>query len=177
VTITSIPTTYNGVRFRSTLEADWAATFDTLGWYWQYEPVAVETAGGEPYLCDFHLPTQRVWCEVKGPHNERIEKVRGFHRTLDADPWDIEKPLVVILRPAGPGNVAAWEPVIPDQHIVLATCPECGHHCFMDFNGIWACRRGCRNGGENKFWKLDGGALYWPGELLFTRAPRPKRTP
>ena len=31
-------TIYNGVRFRSRLEAKWAAFFDLTGWDWHYEP-------------------------------------------------------------------------------------------------------------------------------------------
>ena len=34
----SIPTTYHGRRFRSRLEARWAAMFDLLGWKYEYEP-------------------------------------------------------------------------------------------------------------------------------------------
>lgn len=37
--IPAIPTTYNGVAFRSRLEARWAAMFDVLGWTWEYEPL------------------------------------------------------------------------------------------------------------------------------------------
>jgi hypothetical protein len=33
-----IPTTYKSTRFRSRLEARWAAFFDLLGWSWVYEP-------------------------------------------------------------------------------------------------------------------------------------------
>lgn len=33
-----IPTLYNGVQFRSRIEATWAAFFDNLGWSWEYEP-------------------------------------------------------------------------------------------------------------------------------------------
>lgn len=33
------PTVYNGVRFRSRLEARWACVFDLLGWRWTYEPI------------------------------------------------------------------------------------------------------------------------------------------
>lgn len=33
-----IPTIYNGVQYRSRLEARWAAFFDLLGWKYQYEP-------------------------------------------------------------------------------------------------------------------------------------------
>jgi hypothetical protein len=171
---------YKGIQFRSTLEADWAATMDSLDWYWQYEPIAVRlTKEGIAYLCDFYLPNQRVWCEVKGPHDERLEKTAAFYRALEPDPWDVTRPLVVILRAAGPGDAAVWEGVDSSHNIVITTCPECTNHGFMDYNGVWACRQGCRNGGENKFWTLsrDGisGALYWPGELAFFRAPRPLR--
>jgi hypothetical protein len=38
----AIPTTYNGVNFRSRLEAKWAAFFDLLGWRWQYEPIDLD---------------------------------------------------------------------------------------------------------------------------------------
>lgn len=38
-TIKSHPTKYNGVLFRSRLEARWAAFFDIAGWSWQYEPI------------------------------------------------------------------------------------------------------------------------------------------
>jgi len=37
-TIAAIETRYNGVIFRSRLEAKWAAMFDLLGWGWTYEP-------------------------------------------------------------------------------------------------------------------------------------------
>ena len=36
--IKPIPTTYEGVNFRSRLEASWAAFFDLIGWKWEYEP-------------------------------------------------------------------------------------------------------------------------------------------
>jgi hypothetical protein len=37
-TIKAYPTTYNSIRFRSRLEATWAAFFDLLEWPWEYEP-------------------------------------------------------------------------------------------------------------------------------------------
>ena len=36
--ISAIPTRYEGVNFRSRLEAKWAAMFDLLEWRWTYEP-------------------------------------------------------------------------------------------------------------------------------------------
>ncbi len=36
--ITPRETEYNGILFRSRLEAKWACFFDLVGWEWQYEP-------------------------------------------------------------------------------------------------------------------------------------------
>lgn len=61
-TIPAIPTRYNGVNFRSRLEAKWAAFFDLLGWRWDYEPV--DFPGWIP---DFVIYGKRnpVYVEVK----------------------------------------------------------------------------------------------------------------
>lgn len=45
-----IPTEYNGIRFRSRLEATWAAFFDLMGWRWVYEPTDLNG-----YIPDFFL--------------------------------------------------------------------------------------------------------------------------
>lgn len=60
--MTAIPTTYAGVRFRSRLEARWAAFFDLLGWPWEYEPLDLNG-----YIPDFIVTfrTARVLVEVK----------------------------------------------------------------------------------------------------------------
>jgi hypothetical protein len=57
-----IPTTYGGFRFRSRLEARWAAFFDAIRWPWQYEPL--DLMG---YIPDFVLPFRRsaVLAEVR----------------------------------------------------------------------------------------------------------------
>lgn len=58
----AIPTKYAGVRFRSRLEARWAAMFDLLGWRWDYEPFDLKG-----YIPDFALTpkTGPVIVEVK----------------------------------------------------------------------------------------------------------------
>ncbi len=56
-----IETTYRGARFRSRLEARWAAMFDALGWRWEYEPVDLDG-----YIPDFVLVLrQPLLAEVK----------------------------------------------------------------------------------------------------------------
>lgn len=51
--IQAIPTTYAGIRFRSRLEATWAAMFDLLGWRWEYE---CDPIGG--WLPDFMIKAE-----------------------------------------------------------------------------------------------------------------------
>lgn len=38
-TVKAHPTMYNGVQYRSRLEARWAAFFDLIGWQHEYEPI------------------------------------------------------------------------------------------------------------------------------------------
>jgi hypothetical protein len=57
------PTTYRGTRFRSRLEARWAAFFDLARWQWQYEP-----SDYEAWSPDFALATKTgvpILVEVK----------------------------------------------------------------------------------------------------------------
>jgi hypothetical protein len=60
--MSSIPTTYNGIRFRSRLEAKWACMFDQLGWRWHYEPLDLNG-----WIPDFLLESEKnhVLVEVK----------------------------------------------------------------------------------------------------------------
>jgi len=74
------PTVYRGITFRSALEAGWAATMDSLGIVWLYEPWILSLPSGQRYRPDFHLPEIRTWLEVKGPHNERVEKPTEWAR-------------------------------------------------------------------------------------------------
>jgi len=63
-TIKAIPTTYRGRRYRSRLEARWAAFFDEMGWEYEYEPCDLGR-----WSPDFSLlgarPSYPVMVEVK----------------------------------------------------------------------------------------------------------------
>lgn len=59
-----IPTTYEGIKFRSRLEARWAVFFDSMGIEWDYEPEAFGN-GFMGYTPDFWLPGKNSWWEVK----------------------------------------------------------------------------------------------------------------
>lgn len=66
-TLRALPTYYEGVTFRSRLEARWAIVFDRLNIPWEYEKEGYALPAGN-YLPDFWLPTVRggMWFEVKG---------------------------------------------------------------------------------------------------------------
>jgi hypothetical protein len=102
---------YRGVHFRSTLEADWAATLDSLNITWQYEPEAYQTPLGA-YSPDFWLPAQKVWLEVKGPHSERVDKAEAFANLL-AVAHEQYTPIDTRLDKHGP------LPVVSRDHAVL----------------------------------------------------------
>lgn len=82
--IPAIPTEYNGVEFRSRLEARWAVFFDLMGIEWRYEFEGYDLGeDGGWYLPDFYLPEvwgengegQGIFCEIKplvGMHDRRI---------------------------------------------------------------------------------------------------------
>lgn len=64
--IPAIPTEYNGIKFRSKLEAKYAKAFDSLGIPWLYEEVGFEFDDGIKYCPDFYLPDSKQFFEVKG---------------------------------------------------------------------------------------------------------------
>lgn len=77
-TIAAKPTLYNGIRFRSRLEARWAVFLNTLGFRGlTYEP---EVPGFSGYLPDFEVPAAYV--EVK-PISWLKADTRQRHADLD----------------------------------------------------------------------------------------------
>lgn len=66
--IESIPRTYKGTTFRSTLEASWAIMFDRLEWIWVYEPFRLKG-----WVPDF-LIAGKILVEIK-PNDELAEFV------------------------------------------------------------------------------------------------------
>lgn len=55
---------YNGVKFRSTLEARWAIFFDACKLHWVYEPECFELDAGN-YTPDFYLKKYDLFVEIK----------------------------------------------------------------------------------------------------------------
>ncbi len=77
--IRAIQTLYDGIWFRSRLEARWAVFFNALQVPYEYEPEGSDLGvalGG--YLIDFWLPEQGVWVEIK-PNRPTESERRKAH--------------------------------------------------------------------------------------------------
>jgi hypothetical protein len=168
----AVPMEYRNVTFRSTLEADWAATLDTWGVLWSYEPMAVDLGDGTRYLCDFWLSGCRVWLEVKGPCEDRLEKTKRLQRAVQPEPWDWQwrPPFVMVGRTAEQG-MAVWHGALENQDITLRGCGRCGGTSFMDrtAEGPWWWCRICGHQKDND-WVVE----HQSGSLPFVHAPRPR---
>ena len=79
--IQSIETVWNGIRFRSRLEARYAALFTALGIRWEYEPQAFDLVS-TCYLPDFRLPDAPIWVEIK-PLVPTVEERRKLELLVD----------------------------------------------------------------------------------------------
>lgn len=143
VQITPMAIEYNGVRYRSALEADWAATFTDLGVHFEYEPQPYRLPSGAVYDCDFYLPNQHTYCEAKGPHNQRLWKPAEFAAAIEATEYP-NAFMVLILRAAGPHGGLTWENAGSGPNPKFVRCRGCEHFGFATYDntwGQWFCRR------------------------------------
>lgn len=79
----AIPTDYAGVRFRSRLEAKWAAFFDLCGLRWMYEPL--DLAG---YIPDFLLLIPDFLHPKTRPGNWSVVEIKPV---VDTEPVDAQQ--------------------------------------------------------------------------------------
>jgi|SRR5690606_33465047 len=187
MTIEALPTWYAGTTFRSALEADWAATLDTLGIAWEYEPEIIPLASGATYIPDFRLPAIGAWLEVKGTGVPRVEKAAELAEMLACrctGPCGCEWPggqLVLVGHPPAPAGGRrrrrhaghpAWSNAAGPT-TWLGRCPHCGTTGWSTLGGpdCRACQR-----------RWTGAHAYRSGDeaLLFIRsaslpAPGPDR--
>lgn len=173
--IAAIPIEYNGIRYRSALEADWAATFTHLRMYFEYEPQPWRMPSGAVYDCDFYLPNHRTYAEAKGPHNERLWKPREFATVLAATEFP-RAFQVIVLRPAGPNGLACWESAIEETAApLLSLCAGCGYWGFTDDDddGGAYCRQCYSHAVLDHAHYPAGDGIEATYGLEMKRAPRP----
>ena len=139
----SRPTFYNGVRFRSRLEAHWACFFDQVGWSWEYEPM--DLRGWTPAF-RVELPCSHSACpdshvllvDVQPFHD--VSQFEG-HRCMDF-------PFGVCERPTG-----EIETIPADASAAFGINPAVTY---------WAMAHGAGGGVESvKNWFLAGTNELW----------------
>lgn len=164
-----IPTLYNGILFRSRVEARWAAMFDLLGWHWEYEPI--DLAG---YIPDFLISTggARILVEIK--HSPGDTELEAAKSKIQDSGWNGE---AIILRSYLEDDSS--QPVIgwfgevelgPDGtqftwgEARAFLCLSCGSLSVLAGDGSWACR-GCGVGDGNSHVGGVEGAISkaWAG--------------
>ena len=75
----AIQTEYNGILFRSRLEARWAILFDALKIDWVYEPECFELSNGLKYTPDFYIDKYDLYIEIK-PNNDWMGEKYHYDR-------------------------------------------------------------------------------------------------
>ena len=151
--IKAIPTKYNGVEFRSRLEARWAVWFDRMGIAWQYEPEGFNVCG-EAYLPDFRLPDVfgGVYVEIKPKELKGAEMDRAmrFVREFDGE-------LLLICGLPKFGDYSCVSSNEDYDKIVFADCRKCGGVSYIGLDcKCWGdvCGHTC---GEHERFPLEDG--------------------
>lgn len=164
--IAAIETTYKGLRFRSRLEARWAAFFDLLGWPWHYEPLDLNG-----YIPDFVLPLEggNILAEVRPaftipelkPHRDKILRSgwKGEALLLGVGPGLLNETgepglgsLHEVNRPPWSGDGDGWE-VATLSH--SQTEEGLNHWGFYAPFGDYTCRVCNLGGKEGRHGQLD----------------------
>jgi hypothetical protein len=167
----AIPTTYRSERFRSRIEARWAAFFDLLKWPWEYEPLDLRG-----YIPDFILTFEHgpLLVEVKSeldiqalsPHAPKIWRSGWQGEFLlvgarlwreDGDGYSCGYPIPGMMgwcgpdgtwpSPRGGGWLEPWE----QEPAVLFDCGDCDRPSVRQMcAGCYRCRRCGSRDGYNK---------------------------
>lgn len=134
----AIPTTYNGITFKSRLESRWARFLDLLTIEWRYEPEGYEWDGVR-YLPDFWLPKGEMFLEVK-PFEDVFPKqmalATGTGKIVLVAVGDVQDRTVIRMQPLVDGiartrHTLCWCPscrllYFNEPEWTRRFCPECG---------------------------------------------------
>ena len=131
----NIETVYDGIRFRSRVEARWACFFNALGIPWEYEPEGFQLSAHRRYLPDFLLPSigiRGTFFEVKGADPTKAE----LRRCQDLSHGTRQRVALAVRAPFPPqldaqpksGSILLF---FPDEDPIRGTaffeCPVCEH--------------------------------------------------
>lgn len=147
--IRPIETTYNGIRFRSRLEARWAIFMDALSIKWEYEPEGF-TDGNLSYLPDFWLPELKCYFEVK-PNSPSDEEGRKANLVTDSGKdlyFAIGRPMRREDTSHG-GSLVPWGGDVGDEKWDFVHCDNCNSTTIV-WTGKWDEMECCRDATPNR---------------------------
>jgi len=150
--IKAIETYYNGYRFRSRLEAEWAVFFDSIGVKWIYEPEGLHI-GNLLYLPDFYLPECKQFFEVKGIMSDLdLNKIKslinaGHSVTIGYDNGAFTACDYWGEDDKGNGIFTLCK----GSDSMLCRCKTCGKYWFMGSDGAWSCQNCGEYDGDSHF--------------------------
>ena len=101
------PTEYDGMRFRSRLEADYARALDMSGQAWEYEPCTFRAGPGRVWVPDFLV--NGTYTELKNQDlsaDETAAQLRRIAVAFAAEPGAVVR--LVVWR-AGEGAILVYE--------------------------------------------------------------------
>ena len=124
-----LPTYYNGIEFRSRLEARWSVFFDCMKISYRYEYLGFDL-DDIWYVPDYYIPNQRIWIEIKPvrPSEEEQEKCKRLAKKTKVSTycfWDIPRKS----NESDDGPAYAWKLTggfNRDSSHNFIQCHECG---------------------------------------------------
>ena len=134
------PTWYNGVKYRSKLEAKTAQALDNIGMPYVYEPDGYKLTNGMWYRPDFWLTEAHQFIECKGSaSNEDMAKVVGLVE-------DVGYPVLIMSYDNAMLVMRFWNypndgiVTYGGQDIALCDCGSCGGKWFLATEDTYACQ-------------------------------------
>lgn len=117
--IKSKPTVYNHTKYRSRLEARWAAFFDEIGWRYQYEPYNFK--GWTPDFVIYGSDAREILIEIKPFIDDEI--IREYRNRIS--PLELQNYIIILdndfISKGGYGGIYAgcainyaWESDLPN---------------------------------------------------------------
>lgn len=158
--VKAIPTTYNGVTFKSRLEARWAVFFDTLRIEWLYEYEGYQLPSGW-YVPDFWLSEFKMWVEIKPNEPTNEERTLAGELSLATERWVALQYGDIQVPDLGRNSIESAEVCMGefgDSSYVWCVCPNCGKLGFEWCGfGDRICHDKCLKPGEKSMGRRRTG--------------------
>lgn len=169
----AIPTSYEGVHFRSRLEARWACFFDYLGWPWEYEPLELDG-----YIPDFVLPFEAAPLLVEVKPAFSLKELERSAPKIENSGWERDALIVgAMLLEGGNSNDDPVAGLLSQRgedwwgwnQGDLIGCDECKRPSLYHPILGWYCYR-CGAGGKvylgdppdfRALWRAAGNETQW----------------